>query len=58
MVDAIVSRPQCIAGYVSTALAEQDTSRNLVQRYNWKRPCQQNAFVPSPRAIAGCGEKT
>lgn len=33
-------------GYMTTALAEQDIGRYLMQRYNWARPHQHNGFVP------------
>lgn len=33
-------------GYMTTALAEQDIGRYLMQRYNWTRPHQYNGFVP------------
>ncbi|MBK5012375.1 IS3 family transposase [Pseudomonas sp. S60] len=33
-------------GYMTTALAEQDIGRYLMQRYNWIRPHQHNGFVP------------
>lgn len=33
-------------GYMTTALAEQDIGRYLMQRYNWTRPHQHNGFVP------------
>lgn len=32
-------------GYMTTALAEQDIGRYLMQRYNWTRPHQHNGFV-------------
>ncbi|UZE31052.1 IS3 family transposase [Pseudomonas asplenii] len=33
-------------GYMTTALAEQDIGRYLMQRYNWIRPYQHNGLVP------------
>ena len=33
-------------GYMTTALAERDIGRYLMQRYNWTRPHQHNGFVP------------
>ena len=33
-------------GYMTTALAEQDIGRYLMQRYNWTRPHQHNGFAP------------
>ncbi len=33
-------------GYMTTALAEQDIGRYLMQRYNWIRPHQHNGFIP------------
>ncbi|WP_156333185.1 IS3 family transposase [Pseudomonas sp. NBRC 111119] len=32
-------------GYMTTALAEQDIGRYLMQRYNWIRPHQHNGFI-------------
>lgn len=32
--------------YMTTALAEQDIGRYLMQHYNWIRPHQYNSFVP------------